>query len=414
MDSFPNKKWKVNMHYKRLENLKIVLSGQLITSRTETLEEYLRERIDTLAVIGITSPFAPKNVSRCSLYKKGELIKEFKLPSFQIPNMRWYKQPLLSVSFLIYFISIFYSVIRLRKKFDFFIGISCLSAFAGTLLKRLNIVKSLIYYSIDYFLYPVKFSFTTLVIGASRIADKLCVKNADLTWHISPRIPEARYKFAKVPPDSYTHLVAPLTYASKFLRSKPVKDIERYTIGFVGTITENQGLQLLIEAMPKIIKVIPQVKVRIIGKGPYGDELKRMVKKSSLDNYFIFHGFIKDDEEVLDILSGCAIGVAIWSSREDDNIAYADPGKPKLYAFCGLPIIITNGTLVAKEIDDKKAGISINYTENELIEAMIKLLKEEDILKAYKNNASEFAKRYVTDKIFDSIFQKTVESFNTR
>ena len=46
----------------------VIICGQLVTSRTETLEEYFRNKLDLLTVIGITSPFAPYNVSRCSVY----------------------------------------------------------------------------------------------------------------------------------------------------------------------------------------------------------------------------------------------------------------------------------------------------------------------------------------------------------
>ncbi len=326
--------------------------------------------------------------------------------------MQWYKKPLLCISFSIYFISILYSAIRSREKFDIFIGVACFSAFVGIFLKRLKIIRKLIYYSIDYYPKPLKFGFNSLIVSSFRVIDKLCVKNADLIWHISPRIAEARYEFAKISSESYRHITAPLTYPAKFQRFKPSEEIERYTIGFIGTLSGNQGLQLLIKAMPKIIKVLPQVKVRIIGKGPYENELKKQLNRSSLDNYFIFHGFIKDNEEVLRVLSNCAIGIAPWTQEDDNYVMYADPGKPKLYAFCGLPIIITNVTSVAKEIDERKAGITINYDENELAEAIIKLLRDGDKLKEYKKNAFEFAREYTTEKIFDLILQRTLKDLN--
>ncbi|MFN3477989.1 MAG: glycosyltransferase, partial [bacterium] len=374
-------------------DLKILISGQVITSRTETLEDYFKGKLAILAIIGLTSPFSFQNLSRCTVYKNGKILKEFKLPSFQIGKMRWYKQPLLFLSFFMYIVAMFYAVLRLKKKFELFIGISCFSAFMGVLLKKLGWIKKLIYYSIDYYPRPLKFGFNLFVVWAFRKVDKFCVKNADLTWHISPRIAEARYKYTGVSSDRYKHLVVPLTYSSKFLRFKPIEEIERYTIGFVGTLSENQGLQLLVEAMPEIVKEIPQIKVRIIGKGPYESELKRMITEARLENYFIFYGFIKDDNEVLEILSKCAIGIAPWTCREDDNVLYADPGKPKLYAFCGLPIIITNGTMIAREIEERKAGISINYNKKDLVRAIISLLKDENRLKEYKQNSFEWAKR---------------------
>lgn len=389
-------------------DLQILLSGQLITSRTETLEEYLKEKVNLLGVIGITSSFALKNFSRCTLYDGGKVIKQFSFPSFRIGNAKWYKQPLLFVSFLIYFVFIIYSAFRFKKKFDVFIGVACFSTFGGIFLKKLGIAKNLIYYSIDYYPLPLKWRFNSFVVKTFYVLDKWCVKNADITWHISSAIAEGRLKFAKVSPGDYKHIVAPLTYASRLRRFVPLEKVEHYTIGFVGSLSENQGLQLLIKAMPEIIKELPQAKVRIIGRGPYGDELKSMVREAGLNERFLFHGFIEDDNAVLDILSHCAIGIATWTSGEDNNILYADPGKPKLYAFCGLPTVITNRTLIAKEINERRAGISINYNKKELIEAVIAMLTDEEKLKEYKINASKFAQEYSTEKIFDSVFLQSM------
>jgi hypothetical protein len=58
-----------------LSNTDILLVGQLVTSRTETVEDYVKGRARSLTVIGITSPFATENVSRCTLYENGKLTK---------------------------------------------------------------------------------------------------------------------------------------------------------------------------------------------------------------------------------------------------------------------------------------------------------------------------------------------------
>ncbi|MDI6759055.1 MAG: glycosyltransferase, partial [Candidatus Omnitrophota bacterium] len=347
------------------KNLKILLSGQLITSRIETLEKYLRARINFLGVIGITSAFSPKNVSRCTLYEKGAKISEFSLPSFQVGNMIWYKQPLLAVSFFMYFIIIIFAALRLQKKFDIFVGVACFSTFVGIILKKLKVIRHLFYYSIDYYSMPKKFSFNTLMVYLFRYLDKMCVRYSDITWHITPAIAEGRFKFSKVPPKTYKHMTVPLTYDSTLFHFQPLEKCERYTIGFVGCLSENQGLQLLVKVMPEIIKEIPQIRIRVIGKGYYERELKAQVRDAGLKNYFIFHGFIKEESGVLDILSKCALGIAPYTSDKDSNVLYADSGKPKLYAFCGLPVIITNGMPAAWEIEEKKAGFVINYDAEE-------------------------------------------------
>ncbi|MBU1998205.1 MAG: glycosyltransferase, partial [Candidatus Omnitrophica bacterium] len=260
-----------------------------------------------------------------------------------------------------------------------------------------------------YYPLPVKFNFNYLMVKAFNIADKFCVHSADMTWHISPRIAEARQKFAKVNPQSYKYLTVPLTYAQNIQRFKPLEEVERYTIGFVGTLSENQGLQLLIKAMPEIIKKIPQVRVKIIGKGPYELTLKKMANDAGLNSYLNFVGFIREEEKVLNILANCAIGVAPWTCSPDDNILYADPGKPKLYAFCGIPTVITNGTPIAQELNSRRAGVSINYDRVELARAIIELLGDETKLKEYKKNSSELARDYTSEKIFDRVFQEMIQ-----
>ena len=289
-----------------------------------------------------------------------------------------------------------------------FIGVACFSTFVGIFLKKIGRVKRVVYYCIDYYPYPVRFCFNTIVVWAFRLVDKFCVKNSDITWHISKHIPEARKEFEGIDSNSYRHTVVPLCYDSKLLRTIPFDRIERWTIGFVGTLSPNQGLQLLIKAMPQILKTLPNVRVKVIGRGPYGSELKKLVEKENLRSIFNFLGFIKEESEVLDILSHCAIGVAPWTSKADDNILYADPGKPKLYAFCGLPIVITNGAVsIAGEIQDNKVGFSINYEEKELVEAIEKLLRSDETLKTYKNNAVNFATSYTSDRIFEKAFQES-------
>lgn len=392
-----------------LSNLKVLVCGQLITSRTETIEEYLKNKVLELGIIGITSPFAIGNVSRCSLYKKGKLIREFKLPSFQIKNMKWYKQPLLFISYLLHFYAISTSVLRLRKKFDLFIGVSSFSGFLGVFLKKMGIIEKTIFYTTDFAPLVGSFGFDYLGRFFYNLMDKKSVINSDVVWHVSPRIAEAREKFSKISKKSYKHIMVPLGYSFKLEKNRSFDEINRWAIGFIGTLSKNQGLQLLVEAMPEIVRKLPHVRVHVVGHGPYANELIKMVNKSNLKQYFIFHGFIKNDYEAIDIISRCAIGVAPWTLEAYDNSLYADPGKPKYYAICGLPTIITKGPLIATEIKAKKAGIVINYTKEELVQAAIKILGNKEYLKKLRANALSFANCCLSEKIFDEAFRRTLK-----
>ena len=394
-----------------MSELDVLLAGQLLTGRMEVIEDYLRDKVRTLLVVGTVNPRAENTVR---LYNHGKLALRFRIP-FQT-KLSLYKRPLLYACMLVpiyalNFLSILYLVLRLRKRFDIFIGVGFYSTFFGLILRRLGCVNRLIYYSIDFFTRPLKFGFDTLCITIIQLGDKMCAKSSNIVWDVSSRIVRARKNFVDLHPDHYQHIVVPVGFRSNLLRHAPFKDVERFTMVFVGTYGKFHGLDLLLDAMPLIIKQIPDVKVRIVGSGPW-DKLKRLVVKLGLKNYFTFHGFIKDEEKLCDLVSRCAIGIAPYAFTADNPTVYADPGKPKLYAFCGLPIIITKTAPIAFEIHARKAGVAINYDKNELAAVAIRLLQDNQLQMEYRNNATSFACSYTSERLFNLAFQETLSIFS--
>jgi len=382
-----------------LENADVLVLGQMMTSRTETIEDYLKDRCHKLAKIGLAG-IHQHLWGQCVLYKKGKIVSVSALPSLygKLPGHGPYV-------FLHYILNSFLVILfslRLRMRFHFAIGISSFNAFLCILLKRLRLVDHVIYYSIDY---PFQTCMTSVLF---RWLDGFA-KASDAVWDLSPAISRARDINMKSNHKASTNITAPLTYGSKLLTIRPLNEIERWTIVFVGTLNELQGLQLLIEAMPEILRHLPNVLVRIIGDGPYAGELKRMVKEAGLDKHFVFYGFVEKDSDVIKIISRCAIGVALYVPTPENNAIAADPGKTKLYAFCGLPVVttkISSGLL----IDSKGAGIAIDYDPHECAKAVIKLLQDGQILERYRYSAHLFAQSYTSERVFRDVFKETLGS----
>ena len=380
-----------------------MVAGQLKTSRTETLENYYRDKVNSLSVIGISNPFAVKGLARCTLYEKGQIIKEFPLFSVQLRGVYWLNQLLMGPVFLLYTLSMLRAVLKLKRKFDLFIGIACFSTLFGILLKKLGIVKNVVYYTLDYYPMPIKLHINSLINRSIWHLDKYCCKNSLLVWNISPRISEARKKLMKFSSNEYRHALAPLTYGENLLRFRSLGEIEKDTIVFVGTISWNQGLQLVVEAMPELLKIKPELKIRVIGKGPSEKGIKDIISSKGLNDRFVFHGFVEKEETLFDIVSRCAIGICPWTNDADNNVIYADPGKPKLYAFCGVPIIITRVTAVAEEIGEFGAGLAIDYDKQQFINAVLKILNDSDSLERYRKRSYAFAQKYTTEAVFESV-----------
>jgi len=316
----------------KLENLKILVSGQALVGRLETLEDYLRDRVDTLGVIGIDNISSPKRLARLSLYKNKAKVKTLPLPSIRLRRKTPFNNLLLIASFLMQFLTIFFSIMFLGKQFDIFIGVGCFPTFVGVVLKKIKRIKHCIYYCIDYFPVQKKISFNYFLLKVLLYADLLCVKYSDLTWHISPLIPQARKKYTGFDKSKYNYIDVPLCFNERLLNIKPLDKIERNTLAFVGTSGYFHGLNLLFEALPYVIREAPEIKIKIIGVGPW-DEFQKKIKDAGIEKHFIIRGYIEDDLALTEELSYSAAGLALYIPVEENPSVYADPGKPKLYAF---------------------------------------------------------------------------------
>lgn len=392
-----------------LKNSNIVIVGQLRTSRTETLEAYLKDRVHSLCVVGIMSPFATHNEARCTLYEKGDNVLEFPLPMFTIRRVRWWDYPLITISFVVYVFAIFRALWRVGRRFDIFIGIATFSSMIGLILKRLGRVSRVIYYCLDFYPAPRRLGFDRIVNEVYKRMDTWCVRKADMVWDISPRIAEARERYWNVSPRTYEKVIVPLGYSNDVYRNCSLEKRERWTLGFVGTLSENQGLQMVVEAMPILKEKYPEIKIRVIGHGPYGSDLKKQVQELGVEENVVFHGFIQNDEEVYDILSRCMIGLATWTGDETDNSLYADPGKPKLYALLGLPIIITDKVIISGLVAETGAGEVINYSIDEYVLAVDKIIASDKNFQSYTDGVERFRTYCKAETIFDKAFSNINE-----
>ena len=400
---------KIKMQENYFLKKNILISGQVLNSLTEMLEDYLKSKVKCLGVIGISSPYSTPGSARVTSYENRKLKFNRRIFNIYFRKRRGYDVYLLVLVFVVYYFSLIFSALRFRKKFDYFIGIACFSTSFRILLKWLGVVKKVVFYSIDYFPLQKTTPFEYYMGKSFFILDRFCAKHSDLVWYINPDIAEARSRFGGMDSSKYQTIHVPLGYTEDLLCFRPFSEIERYTIGFVGTLNPNQGLQMVLKAFPKIVKNFPMAKLEIIGDGIFATTVKQMANESSVSERIIFHGFIGDRKKVSQILSKCALGIAPWTMDKDNNIKYADPGKPKHYAFCGLPIIMTRSNILAYEIERMRVGITINYDEVEFIEAVSHFFKDDEFFKEYKNNTLKFAHKYISDNIYREAMIKTEE-----
>jgi len=297
-----------------------------------------------------------------------------------------------------------WQVIKTRKRFDLYVGSNNLNAFTGIVLRRIGLLKKVIFFTPDYSHQRFK---NKLLNNFYHWLDYYCLKNADLVWNSSavmPVDPIMRERERRGVPPKYRSKQIQVSDGTDPAERLSFDKINRYEVGFVGHLKKGMGVELLIDVFPEITKQIPEAKLLIIGSGPIEEKLR--IQAQGLNN-IEFTGFMGELSQVYKRLSKCAIGVAPY--EEGTTSQYSDPGKVKVYLSVGLPMVITKVPQVAFEIDREKCGIAINYGRNELIEAVVRLLKDETLLREYRNNAVRLAEKYSWDKIFERALSKLEE-----
>lgn len=293
-----------------------------------------------------------------------------------------------------------------KEKFDLWIGVDLLNTFSGIILRKLGKVGKVIYYTIDYV--PERFS-NKVLNNIYHWLDKFCLRNADETWNVSYRITEGREKIRGLKQSIYNkQKVVPIGVWFNMAKRLPFEKIKKHQLFFVGNLSETQGVQMVLEAMPEIIKEIPDFHFLIVGGGDYGNVLKSKTKELNLENHTTFTGWIKDRKKLDEIIADSALAIAMYVKIKDCISYYADPTKLKDYLSAGLPVLLTDVPHNAYDIEKNKCGVIINYDKDSIRQTVVGLMKDEKKLKEYRENAVNYVKQFDWSLIFEPNLERVL------
>lgn len=384
-----------------LKNSNIIIVSHILTSVPAIdLEEYfLKRKTKNLFFIGHPLFYrADRPGSHYRIYKNGNLLKTKSLKPIHLPNIIQYIGDTLATIFWI---------MMSRKKWDLIISLDNLNTIAALFLKKIGLIKKVVYYTIDFT--PKRFN-NNLLNNIYHYLDKFCVKNADVTWNVSPRIAKGREKIMGMNRAIYKkQITVPIGIWFYRYNQLPLSKINKNTLVYAGGLSPHQGIQLVLDAIPIIIKSIPNFRFTIVGMGNYETELKEKIISLKIQKYVDFLGYIEKHEDVEKIISRCRIAVAMYNKELSTWSYYADPSKVKTYLASGLPVITTNLTHIASDLKKRECGLVINYNKTELANAVIELITNEQLYIFYRQNAIKFAKEFDWNDILDKHISQIIK-----
>lgn len=368
-----------------LREKKIVVATHFcLTGFMEHLEEYLlQKKIEAFLIIEHPMhPIPGKSQSVFRLHKQGQLQKKgTSSPSSSIEIINYIKGSLLTV----------WWIICSKEQWDLYIGNNGLNTFAGLVLKKLGKVKKVVFYSVDFV--PSRFK-NKLLNNFYHWVDKIAVIFSDEVWILSPRMIEGRRKYLHLNKkyDKKQILVPEGVWLSRIKR-KEFNKIQKHTAIFVGTLIKRMGIHLVIKSISYILKEVPYFKLIIVGKGPFREDLEKLVEKLDLEKHVTFRGFIESHKDVENLVASCAVGMATYTKDESGLTYYADPAKTKLYLGAGIPAVMTGSFYNAYDIENAGAGIVVKDDKKEIAKAIITIISEKR-LASYRRNALVFARQF--------------------
>lgn len=226
-------------------------------------------------------------------------------------------------------------------------------------------------------------SLSGIICPSKRVVDKLQEYDIDIPKFIIPTgIDVSKFK-------------AVSSERKQEIRDKYKIDNEHIFLLSVSRISYEKNIQTILDGMPEVIEKVPQVKLLIVGDGPYKKDLEKQVAKLEIEDYVIFSGEIPN-EEISPIYQAADVFVSA-SDSETQGLTYTEAMAAKT------KVVAKGNDYLNALFDDLSLGIT--YKENQdFSDSLITYLKEE-----HPVNESLIKRKLY--EISSEAFGKSVESF---
>jgi glycosyltransferase involved in cell wall biosynthesis len=171
---------------------------------------------------------------------------------------------------------------------------------------------------------------------------------------------------------------------------------------FFGYVRKYKGLDLLIEAMPDIIKDIPEIRLLIVGE--FYDDPKTYIKRImdlGIHNYVEIINKYVSNEEVGEYYLAADLNILPYRSATQSGILNVSYGFLK-------PVIVTDIGGLSESVENEKTGIIIEANSTE---AIVKGVKDFFRLKEkvdFSNNIKDYIKQNKFEKL-PELFNEIIE-----
>ncbi|KKS74971.1 MAG: Glycosyltransferase [Candidatus Gottesmanbacteria bacterium GW2011_GWC2_42_8] len=164
---------------------------------------------------------------------------------------------------------------------------------------------------------------------------------------------------------------------------------------YMGTIDERFNLEIALEAIPSLIKRIPDLRLIIIPKieneGSYYRHLLNRINKLKIYKYIIIKKPLSL-EAISKEIHKADIGLTLVKKNLFTERIL--PLKLTEFLACGIPVVATKTKLLEKTFSDKMICFLEKNTSDEFYRKVLKLYRDKNLRNSLKRHTSLFFKKY--------------------
>ena len=158
-------------------------------------------------------------------------------------------------------------------------------------------------------------------------------------------------------------------------------------IGYFGRLKKYKSIDHLLQALPEVLKRVPDLNVVIVGEGDDKPRLEAMTKELHLERSVEFTGFVSEEKK-LELLQKMWFKVTT-SSKEGWGLTVIEANA------CGTTVLASNVEGLRDAVQDGETGLLYEFGNvADLSSKMIQLLTDEELRNRLARNAIAWAKRF--------------------
>lgn len=182
--------------------------------------------------------------------------------------------------------------------------------------------------------------------------------------------------------------------------------LDKKILLYLNALVPEKGPDVLVKSMPKIIERVPEVHLVFVGKGRMRRELEKLSIKEGIQNHVTFAGFIKEGLKPLYYKASDIFVIPSTGEHESFGIVNLEA------MASGLPIVASRIGGIPDIVNDGENGLLVPPgNPDALAEAIVYLLKNENVRENMANDGRKKVRNYSWDKIAEQtekIYKKLI------